>query len=322
MALFDSEFLKRLEYLSLVSRRAFRGKLLAQRRTKQLGGGIEFADHREYAAGDDLRYLDWSIYARHGDVLLKRFQEEEDLHVYILLDISHSMSHVGRSQNATSQTSDAGRGGVGGARRGRKQVANEQDKFDYARRVAAALAYIALADMDRVSILAYADQVIDTLPLTRGKDRILSVLRFLESLQPTGTRTRLNKVVKSFVHRAPRTGLAVIISDLYDQHGFQKGADLLRYRRFEPHLIQLHTLDEARPTWLGDVELEDVETGDTRKLTITERKLRQYETVFQEFLESIDSYCRTYSLSCTRATTNVPFDELILKMMRAAGVAS
>ena len=92
MALFDSEFLKKLEYLSLVSRRVFRGQLLAQRRTMQLGGGIEFADHREYTPGDDFRYLDWNVFARHDELLLKRFQEEEDLHVYFLLDFSRSMA--------------------------------------------------------------------------------------------------------------------------------------------------------------------------------------------------------------------------------------
>src|SRR5689334_796907 len=90
MPLFDSEFLKKLEYLSLVSRRVFRGQILAQRRTMQLGGGIEFADHRDYTPGDDFRYLDWNAYARHGELLLKRCHEEEDLHVYILLDRSRS----------------------------------------------------------------------------------------------------------------------------------------------------------------------------------------------------------------------------------------
>ena len=90
--MFDSEFLKKLEYLSLVSRRVFRGQILAQRRTMQLGGGIEFADHRDYTPGDDFRYLDWNVYARHGELLLKRFQEEEDLlHVYFLIDCSRSM---------------------------------------------------------------------------------------------------------------------------------------------------------------------------------------------------------------------------------------
>ena len=126
--MFDSEFLKRLEYLSLLSKRMFKGQLLAQRRTMTTGGGIEFADHREYIHGDDLRYLDWNIYARYGDLLLKRFQEEEDLHVYVLLDASVSMDR-------------ADEGGV--------------SKFMLARQIAAALGYIALADLDRVSIVSY-----------------------------------------------------------------------------------------------------------------------------------------------------------------------
>lgn len=289
MPLFDSEFLKRLEYLSLISKRVFRGQLLAQRRTKQLGGGIEFADHREYTSGDDLRYLDWNIYARYGDLLLKRFQEEEDLHVYILLDVSPSMS-------------------VG-----------SPSKFDYARQVAAALAYIALADLDRVAIHAYANDIVGSMQLTRGKDRILSVLRFLEELKVSGTKTDLSRVVRGFVNRAPRTGLVIVLSDLFDQSGFKKGIDMLRHRRFEPHVIQLHTQEEAQPTYLGDIELIEVETGEMRKLTVTERKLRQYQQLFREFLEQIDTYCRNYSLSCTRTTIDIPFDELILRMMRAAG---
>ena len=292
MSLFDSDFLKKLEYLSLVSRRVFRGKLLAQRRTKQLGGGIEFADHREYAAGDDLRYLDWNVYAKYGDLLLKRFQEEEDLHVYILLDASPSM--------------DCG----------------SPNKFDYARRIAAALAYIALADLDRVSIMAYADKPLDVLPLTRGKDRVLSILKFLENVKAGGTSTDLATVAKSLVNRAQRTGLVVIISDLYDQAGFRAGVDLLRHRRFEPHVIQIHTEEEANPTFLGDIELDEVETGQRRKLTVTERKLKQYRLLFNEFLAAIETYCKTYSLSCTRSTTDLPFDELIMRMMRASGLQS
>ena len=289
MSLFDSEFLKRLEYLSLISRRVFRGQLLAQRRTKQLGGGIEFADHREYSQGDDLRYLDWNVYARYGDLLLKRFQEEEDLHVYILLDVSPSM------------------------------LTGSPSKFDYARRVAAALAYIALSDLDRVGIYAYSSEILDVLPMTRGKDRILSVLRFLDGLKVAGHKTDLARVVRGLVNRAQRTGLVVIISDLFDQDGFKRGIDLLRHRRFEPHVIQLHAAEEANPRLLGDIELEEVETGALRKLTVTERKLKQYAQFFEEFLQQIDIYCRSYSLSCTRTTVDVPFDELILRMMRAAG---
>jgi uncharacterized protein (DUF58 family) len=289
MALFDSDFLKKLEYLSLVSRRVFRGQLLAQRRTMQLGGGIEFADHREYYPGDDFRYLDWNVYARHDELLLKRFQEEEDLHVYLLLDCSRSMAF------------------------------GEPLKFDYARQVAAALGYIALADLDRVAVVAYAGDIIADLPLTRGKGRILAMLKFLEGLESQGTVTDLSRVVTNFVHRGQRRGLAVVLSDLFDPKGFQGGLDLLRHHRYEPHVVHVVDRRDADPGFKGDVELQDVESGTTRKVTVTERNLRQYRKIFADFLESVQSYCNAYGIGGTLAKTEVPFDELLLRMMRAAG---
>ena len=293
MALFDSEFLKKLEYLSLVSKRIFRGQLLAQRRTMQMGGGVEFADHRDYTPGDDFRYLDWNIYARHGDLLLKRFQEEEDLHVYVFLDCSRSM------------------------------LFGEPTKFDYARQVAAALAYIALADLDRVSVIAFADRVIDTFPLTRGKERILTLLRFLEGLQPQeDVETNLESVSREFIARGNRTGLAVVVSDLFDPSGFQRGIDLLRHRRYEPTLVHMFDEKEADPKFLGDIELLDMESEQTKKVTINERNLQKYREIFRSFLESVVTYSNTYGLSCAQTPTKVPFDELILRMMRMAGSVS
>src|SRR3954471_10028453 len=200
MPLFDSDFLKKLEYLSLVSKRVFRGSILAQRRTMQLGGGIEFADHREYTPGDDFRYLDWNLYARHDELMLKRFQEEEDLHVYFLLDCSRSMAF------------------------------GQPAKFDLARQVTAALAYIALADLDRVAVVAYANDIVADFPLMRGKARILSLLKFLEELKPQGVSTDLSRVATGFVHRTQRRGLAIVVSDLYDPAGYERGLDLLRHR--------------------------------------------------------------------------------------------
>lgn len=285
--MFDSEFLKRLEYLSLLSKRVFKGQLLAQRRSKQLGGGVEFADYRDYLHGDDLRYLDWNVYARHGDLLLKRFQEEQDLHVYLLLDASESMN------------------------------TGEPNKFLFARQIAAALAYIALADLDRVSIIAYDNKIVDTLPLMRGKDNVLALLKFLDQLKPGGQKTDLAAVASEFGRRAPRTGMALILSDLFDQSGFRNGIDRLRHQRFDPHVIQIHTQEEAHPTLLGDVEFEDVESHELRKVTVTEGKLEEYKTLFAHFNEDVQRYCRTYGLSHTRATTDVPFDAVLLKMMQA-----
>jgi uncharacterized protein (DUF58 family) len=289
MALFDSDFLKKLEYLSLVSRRVFRGSLLAQRRTMQLGGGIEFADHREYAHGDDFRYLDWNLYARHDQLMLKRFQEEEDLHVYFLLDCSRSMRF------------------------------GEPAKFDFARQVTAALAYIALADLDRVAVVAFADDIVADFPLTRGKARILALLHFLEGLESRGPNTDLARVATGFVHRAQRRGLAVVVSDLYDPAGFERGLDLLRHRRYEPQVVQIYDRREAEPALLGDMELYDVESESLRKVTVTEKNLSRYRKIYSDFQESIQRYCRSHGLGCTRTSTDIPFDELILKMMRAVG---
>lgn len=292
MALFGSDFLAKLEYLSLVSRRVFQGQLLAQRRTKQLGGGIEFADHRDYTPGDDFRHIDWTVFARHDELLLKRFQEEEDLHVYIFLDASRSMA-FGRPA-----------------------------KFDYARQVAAALAYIALADLDRVAVIAFAEDRVADFSLTRGKSRILALLKFLEGLETQGSATDLARVVGSFVHRSQRRGLALVISDLYDPKGFQGGMDLLRHHRYEPHIVQIHDKHEADPPLKGDLELFDMETGTIRKVTVTERVLRQYRGLFTGFLVAVQDYCNAYGLGCTRTTTDVPFDELVLKMMRVAGAVA
>jgi len=290
MPLFDSEFLKKLEYLSLVSKRVFRGSLLAQRRTMQIGGGVEFADHREYTPGDDFRYIDWNLYARQDELLLKRFQEEEDLHVYFLLDCSRSMAY------------------------------GDPPKFDCPRGIAAALAYIALADLDRIAVTAFAADIAADFPRTRGKGRILSLLRFLENLEPAGEDTDLARVITGFVHRDQRRGLAVIISDLYDPKGFERGIDLLRHRKYEPHVIQIFDRFEQEPTdILGDLELMDVESGASRKVTVTERSLRQYRKLFADFQSNLHAYCSRYSLGCTVTPTTVPFDELILKMMRTAG---
>ena len=289
MALFDSDFLTKLEYLSIISKRVFRGQLMAQRRTMQTGGGIEFADHREYSAGDDFRYLDWNLYARHNELLLKRFQEEEDLHVYILLDSSRSMS-------------------IG-----------EPAKYDLARQIAASLAYIALADLDRVSIFAFGKGILNEFPLTRGKARILSLMKFLENQPADGEETNLSDLAKAFVLRPQRRGIAIVISDLFDPNGYKNGLDLLRHHKYEPHVVQIHDQSEAEPKFLGDVELQDVESDELRKLTVTEKNLRDYRKLFEDYLQSVRTYCSNYGISCTVTNTQPTFDELILDMMRRSG---
>ncbi len=275
-----------------MSKRVFRGSLLAQRRTMQMGSGIEFSEHREYSMGDDLRYLDWNIYARHGDLLIKRFQEEQDLHVYLMIDCSKSM-------------------GFG-----------TPAKFDLARQLAAALAYIALADLDRIAIIAFADGIVAELPMTRGKAKILAILKFLESLNTVGQDTNLEHSIQQLIHRGNRSGMAVVISDLFDQRGFQAGLDQLRFKRFDTQVIQLHDPKEADPSLLGDVELLDVETAIVRKVTVTERNLRDYKRLFNAHQTAVREYCRNYELGCTQSPSIVPFDDLLIQMMQLSAKAN
>ncbi|MCA9083766.1 MAG: DUF58 domain-containing protein [Planctomycetaceae bacterium] len=288
MALFNSDFLNRLEYLSLVSRKVFPGQLMAKRRTNRIGSGIEFADHRQYVPGDDFRYLDWNLYARYNDLLVKRFHEEEDLHVYLLVDCSRSM--------------DCGL----------------PSKFDLARQTAAALAYVALSDLDRVSILAFADGVLKSFPLTRGKGRILTLMRFLEDLRPAAGVTDLQQVTRQFVLRSPARGLVVVLSDFFDPQGFEAGIDVLRYNQFEPYLVQIHAAEEASPQLLGEVELADSETGALRKVTVTERQVKMYQDRFQQFLKRLRAYATSNGMGCTVAATSTTFIQLVQKMIAAS----
>src|SRR5215469_2206169 len=145
--LFDDEFQRKLEYLALVSRRVFAGRLRAERRTKKSGSGVEFADHRDYQPGDDFRTLDWSVYQRFEKLLVRLYEEEEDLAIYLILDTSGSMAF----------SSD----------RGSKAI-----KLTYAKKVVAALAYVGLANLDRVSVATTSDRVLERMPETRGKSRI------------------------------------------------------------------------------------------------------------------------------------------------------
>ncbi|WP_218922321.1 DUF58 domain-containing protein [Fuerstiella marisgermanici] len=273
-----------------MSKRVFRGSLLAQRRTMQMGSGIEFSEHREYSHGDDLRYLDWNIYARHGDLLLKRFQEEQDLHVYLMLDCSRSMAF------------------------------GQPAKFDLARQLTAALAYIALADLDRIAVVAYADGIFTEFPITRGKARIMALMKFLEDLPTSGQDTNLAHAVQGLLHRGSRSGLAVVISDLFDEHGFQGGLDQLRHRRFDAHVLQLHDPKEADPNLLGDVEFVDMETESERMVTVTEKNVRTYKKLFQQHQQSVRDYCTNYGLGCTQSPSIVPFDDLVMSMMRTSAV--
>jgi hypothetical protein len=286
---FDESFLKKLEVLYLVSRKVFAGKMRAERRTRKTGSGVEFADHRNYTHGDDLRYLDWSVYGRLDKLLLRLFEEEEDLHIYLLVDTSASMR-----SNA---------------------------KLEYAQSIAAALAYVGLAKLDRVSIVPFGGEGHGRLPPSRGKGNIFKVFSFLSSLEAEGP-TELGNALEAFVHQTKRRGVAVVISDFYDPAGYQDGLNLLRYHRFEPTVLQVWSEREAKPSLRGDLQIVDVETGEEREVTVTEKALKQFEHEHSAFTDGLQAFCAERGIGYFRADTRVPFDELVLRIFRAGGFLS
>jgi uncharacterized protein (DUF58 family) len=295
--LFDDDFQRKLEYLAIVSRRVFAGRMRAERRTKKTGSGIEFADHRDYHPGDDFRYLDWNVYQRFGRLLLRLFEEEEDLSIYLLVDCSRSMGFDTRNRDAT-------------VLRG--------PKFNQARRLAAALSYIGLSNLDRVSIVALTNRVKDRMPTTRGKQRVFRVLEFLRGIEAEGA-TGLEDAIKQFVAQNKRRGLAVLISDLFDPKGFEAGINVLRYNKFEPFVLHVVDSADARPELSGDVRIYDIETAEEREVTVTKSVLDRYEKVYDEYLKEIETFCTLKQVPYFRASVDEKFDDLILQVFRRGG---
>ena len=288
---FDSEFLKKLEYLYIVSKKIFAGRIKAERRSTRRGVSVEFADYRNYTAGDDFRYIDWNAFARLDELLLKLYEEREDLHIYFLLDASQSMNY------------------------------GEPQKLLYAKRVAAALAYISLSNLDRVSITAFTDQDLNRLPTERGKGKIFTLLDFLDRIDGTGE-THLANAFRNFVHTTKRRGLIVLISDLFDPRGFTDGLNVLQFQKHDLFVVHIIDEKEADPNLQGDYHLVDVETDQLRPVTINENHLKRYKALFQQYCDDLSRYCVQREIGFIRTSTQLPFDELILRIFRMGGFVS
>jgi uncharacterized protein (DUF58 family) len=286
--LFDEEFQRKLEYLVMVSKRVFTGAMKAERRSKKTGAGVEFADHRDYAPGDDFRYIDFSAYQRFDKLLIRLFEEEEDLSIYFIVDNSLSM-------------------GFGSG-----------DKLRHAKRLAAALAYVGLANLDRVSIVTANDMLSGRMEPTRSKARIFRVFRFLNKVEADGE-TDLEISLKAFAAQNKRRGLAVLLSDLYDPAGFEKGINVLRYNKFEPFVLHITDPADAKPELKGDVVIYDCETGEQREVTVTNKVLAKYGEAYDKYLRRVERFCKSRQVAYFRADLDVPFDELILRVFRRGG---
>ena len=284
--LFDDDFLKKLEYLNVVSGQMIPGHMHGEHRAKKkTDSGIEFADYRQYVSGEDTKNVDWRTYLRLDKLILRTFEEDADLPIYIFFDASKSMDY------------------------------GTPLKFDYARKIAAALCYIGLLNQDRVNLVGYADGIAQELSARRGKNQVWNAFRFLESVEPRGA-TSMEKAIKNFFSARKRRGLVVVVSDFLDESGFEKAFDMLRYFRQDLFAVHIYSSDEARPELPDEVVLEDSELGTTERLKVTPALLEAYAEKFEEHCDEVGSYCRKNGWGYVRTTTDVPFEDLILRVFR------
>ena len=280
---FQDDFLKKLEYLHVVSRREFAGQNRADRRTPKRGRGIEFADHRPYSPGDDYRHIDWKAYRRLNRLLLRLFDEEQDLPIYLILDVSGSMA--------------------------------EAAKFDLARQIAAALCYVGLAHLDRMTILTFAAGLAHESSPGRGKGRIFRVFELLERMSAGGP-TDLRASFKQFAARPRRVGLTAIISDFLDPEGGVEGLKILRTLGHDVVAVHIASKTDRDPGALGDVRFVDSETGELLEVEVTPRLAEAYGQAWDAHARELARFCGQYGIGYVRADVERPFEEIVLKAFR------
>ena len=284
--LMDAELMKKIERLSIASKKLFPGTMKGKRRSTKRGSSVEFADYRDYQLGDDFRFIDWNIYARLDRLFLKTFVAEENIYIHILLDVSNSMTF------------------------------GTPSKLEYGKRVAAVLGHIGLVDLDIVMMTTFAENVTGQLSPVRGKDRIFTLLDFLENAQPSGE-TRMDESLKRYALTVAHPGVAIVISDfLAPRSSYEEALKALIHKNFDVNVIQVMSAEELHPTFSGELKLRDAETGETKEITVTDRMLRRYEKRLTAFCHNLNQFCTMNNITYSRTSTSLPFEDLILRTLR------
>lgn len=288
--IFDEEFIAQLQQLRLLVKRLTARQSPGLSRSRRVGDGLEFADHRDYAPGDDVRFIDWPYYARMGKLLLRLFHEHSDAEIALLPDTSAS-------------------GAPGG----------QDGLFRYALRTTAALAFVAMAGMDRVSVTPFADRLAAPMRLGRSKEHILAVLEALSTLAPGGS-TALERSVSEFAARAEPGTLAIVVSDLLGCGDQLAGAlAALRARRCDAVVIHLIAPAVADATLTGPMQLTDAENGETLTLDITPRLADACRAEFERFRLGVERTCVAGGAVYLASRTDQPFQQLVLETVRRTG---
>ncbi len=286
--LLSPSLLARLERMELVSRKVFRGRLKGERRSRRKGQSVEFADFRNYSPGDDLRFVDWNLYARLDKLFLKLFQEEEDLHVFFLVDASPSMNF------------------------------GDPTKFWAAKQIAAALGFVGMCRGDRVKIeFLGASNVVS--PVLRGKSQLYRLTEFIQSVEPKYSNDLLDSV-KQFCLRNTNRGIVVLLSDLMDKSGYESALRLLVGQQMDIFVLHLLSPEEMEPTLSGDLKLVDCEDMDETEVSISTALLKKYKETLAAFVDQARRFCAKRGMTYLLARSDQGADVLVGQYLRERGL--
>lgn len=278
--IFDKEFLNRLEHLVFLSKKIFSGEKGGVRRSGSHGSGLEYADHRQYNSGDDMRYIDWNVYGRSGKLYTKTFLEDEDLNIYVLIDRSRSMDY------------------------------GQPSKLDYALKLAASLGYVGLSHLERVGAGYFSDTIERIIPPRRGKHHVFTYMDFLFSFVP-GDSTDLNTSLENFSAQVKVPGLLVILSDFMDEKGYERGLNYLLYRKFDVHVLQVLSRQEIAPDLTGPLRLKSLERDEYRDMDIDARDMELYREELSRYNSRLRMFCESRGILYQQAITDIPFDSVL-----------
>jgi uncharacterized protein (DUF58 family) len=284
----DNRFLRKLDRFEIVPHGLYRGGQLGHRRSPSRGTGLEFADHKEYSAGDDIRYLDWNLYARLEELFIKLFEQEEAVPIHILVDGSASMA-------------------VG-----------QPPKSQLAARIAAALAYVGLANQDHVTVARMADGLVASTRSLSGKTRIYEVLDFLDAA-PAGT-TDLVAALETFCVQTRLAGVLFVISDFLDSGDMVAAVERLAGRKFGIFALHLVAPEELNVELSGDVELCDVETGRTLRQPLRRDTVARFRAFFRGHCDQLRGELRRYGVRYLRLASDQDLDQVLFTRFPREGV--
>ncbi len=289
--LFESSFLRKLDRLSLLTRRAMIGDMQGERRSPRRGASVEFADFRPYTVGDDIRQIDWNLYARMEKFFLKLFVAEEELTIHLLIDNSRSMDW------------------------------GDPNKLDYARRMAGAFGYIALSSLDRVTVAAFGagdGRTPVQLPGVRGKRGVFPLFHFLQQL-PVGGSSNLAAACQRYAQTARLPGPLLLCSDLMDE-GWRDALKALASRPFEITVMHILAPQELAPQMDGDFRLLDSESGAAVEITADDDLLRRYQENLTAWRSEVEAFCSGRGIAYFAANTAIPVEDFVLAQLRQRGV--